>query len=157
MRLLIIRHGEIQNFSPDEKGPSLSQGGKQDLAKVRDFLKLQKVIPHRLLSSPARRALETAEILNKLWSLPVEEVSWLRPGVSVSEIEASLLRENTQTQEILALVSHQPALGYFLSNLLWQEKKPAFDLSRGSSIFLDYDPIKSQAKIHWMVSPYLLA
>lgn len=157
MKLLIIRHGEVKNFALDPLGPALSEQGIEDLAKVKEFIELQGVRPGRLFTSPMRRALQTAQILNEVWSLKIEEVPWLRPGVLVPEMEAGLLKESTEPGKApLVLVSHQPGLGNFIAQLLWKEEGQFFNLSRGSGVFLDLDLENLKAKMLWMISPELL-
>jgi phosphohistidine phosphatase len=104
MDLILWRHAEAEEGPPDLERRLTAKGHKQ-AARVAAWL-LQR-LPAKLtvLSSPALRALATAEALG----LPVKTVDRLAPGASVRAIlEAAGWPER---KSAVILVGHQPDLG----------------------------------------------
>jgi phosphohistidine phosphatase len=65
-QIILVRHGKTLDFSEfngmDFDLP-LSERGKNSLSIVAKYLRLIGVKPDKLISSPSRRTLQTAEIL----------------------------------------------------------------------------------------------
>lgn len=63
--ILIMRHGKSSwkdSSLPDNKRP-LKKRGRKDSARIGELLKKHDLIPDLLLSSPAKRARQTAEVV----------------------------------------------------------------------------------------------
>ena len=109
MYLLIMRHGRAPSNSNDFDrilSPAVYRGVRKIARCVRK--KVAKL--DRILCSPLRRTVQTAEIINKLSypSAPLELCDDLAPGASCEVIAEKL---NTMQVEGLMLVSHQPFVG----------------------------------------------
>ncbi len=62
-KLILVRHAQAEGSSPDgDLGRSLTENGKADMLKVAEELK-EDFFPDIILSSPAKRAFETANII----------------------------------------------------------------------------------------------
>lgn len=96
----------------------LTADGVRRMQRAALGLKRLGVAPELILSSPLRRAGETAEILVPILArdLPIEIYPPLAPGNPVSEV-ISGLRMYRRAHHLL-LVGHQPALGELASQLL---------------------------------------
>ena len=71
MEFYLIRHGQsVNNASPDalEPDPGLTNLGREQADRVGNSLKAKGI--HRLYCSPMLRALQTAEIIGRILSLP---------------------------------------------------------------------------------------
>ncbi|MBT4159877.1 MAG: histidine phosphatase family protein [Gammaproteobacteria bacterium] len=86
-RILLVRHGQAAGTYTDEMDPGLSEFGQQQARTVADYLTGE--MPLTLISSPLKRAKETAEPLRQKYDakLGIEErVSEIpSPGLSLSE------------------------------------------------------------------------
>jgi phosphohistidine phosphatase len=135
----------------DELGPPLSKEGQEEVKKLVHLLRGQAFRPEGLWTSPLRRALQTSEILQKLWEVTPYPVDWLKPGVEPSKILKEL---STLKQQSIAVVGHLPTLGWLFSTLLWGLPPKEISLPRASAALLQvksWGP--SGAKIQWLLHP----
>ncbi|MCD6332590.1 MAG: histidine phosphatase family protein [Bacteroidales bacterium] len=110
--LFLTRHGKTNRREPGMKDfdRALTDRGKSDvLLVVRELKKLQ-LIPELLLSSPARRAVETTgQILQEWPSLQVKTLDFLY-GYFTWETFISQLQLNCGGTNRLMVVGHNPAM-----------------------------------------------
>lgn len=96
---------------------ALTPQGKAKMVRAAQGLRKIKVRPDAILTSPLRRARETAEILaDGLGGIKIEVLEELAPGTELFSVVAALRRYHGL--KALALVGHQPDLGYLASFLL---------------------------------------
>ena len=75
-QLFLIRHAESSWNHPqlaDIDSP-LKKGGKRDASVMGERLRSMKIKPHLILSSPAKRALSTANIISKEIGYPKDDI-----------------------------------------------------------------------------------
>ena len=94
-RLYLIRHAKTSwsNQLLSDYDRPLSERGKRDAPKIGEVLKTKKVKPDLLISSTAKRALETAKILSNVLDYPIENI-----------VEESVIYEAT-TQNLLNVIN----------------------------------------------------
>ena len=113
MRIFLIRHGEASGM--------LTTNGQGQVSRTADFLKsleldLSKTV---LLTSPVRRAVESAEIIQKTLNLgEVAPKSWLSDGAN-DNTEACLAQFVADHADLVAIiaVSHMPEIEELLGRL----------------------------------------
>lgn len=88
--LYIIRHAQADNTQPDLER-SLTRTGQDQAHWVAQQLKQEKIIPDAILSSPATRALQTAQIVSA-------DLNW------VQQIQTDPIIYSGDQTEILALI-----------------------------------------------------
>ncbi len=125
MLLLIVRHARAGEQDPtrypDDAERPLTKEGKRIHARVSEELARRGLVPDAILSSPWKRAWQTAEIMAKEFS---GEKSRLQPKSAPSlaqapEIEAIRAEiEGLGGSGTIALVGHEPWLGQLASLLL---------------------------------------
>ncbi len=123
MDLILWRHAEAEDASPDERR-RLTPKGREQAARVGRWLHV-RLPEYRLLCSPAVRAKETAEGL----AAPFEILPELYGGASVQD----LLETSgwPRAEGAVILVGHQPLLGEVAAYLMtrrtesWPMKKGA--------------------------------
>jgi phosphohistidine phosphatase len=104
MDLILWRHAEAEDGPPDLERRLTAKGQKQ-AARVAQWLQQRLPAKFTVLSSPARRALATAEALGA----PVRTVGALAPGARVRALlEAAGWPER---KSAVVVVGHQPDLG----------------------------------------------
>lgn len=120
MDIILFRHGKAQDRAlglPDF-GRRLIPTGRERTLKALDFLRerLQPSLHIDIYTSPAARALETAQLL--LEGLALKEPLRILPGIysgDGKELFASLVQ---QEEHVLALVvGHEPDLGFFCRHM----------------------------------------
>jgi uncharacterized phosphatase len=103
--IYLIRHGQTQgnregNWLGARSVDKLSEYGKKQARYTARYLKEKNIDASKIFSSPAARALEHAEILQKRLDLPIEKLN------SLSEINLGILEDRTREQG-LRLVSEE--------------------------------------------------
>ena len=128
MDLVLWRHAEAESGEPDE-GRKLTQKGEKQAKRVAEWLHNRLPESAKILSSPAKRAQQTAQALAEASHRKVRTVEALAPAATVDEIlDAVGWNAGKGT---LVVIGHQPALGRVASRLLagverdWTIKKGA--------------------------------
>jgi phosphohistidine phosphatase len=111
MDLILWRHAEADDASPDIKR-ELTDRGRQQAARVADWLSPRLPPDIRIMVSPAARALQTAQALGRDY----EVVSALAPGASADAMLAAAGWPDADYPVLL--VGHQPTLGQVAMQLL---------------------------------------
>jgi len=112
--LILWRHGEAR----DAEGPvadadrELTKRGLQQAQQIAEWLRRQPLRKVAVLSSPAKRAVQTAEALG----LPFKVKTQLGVGASTADLLGAA--DWPDHPGAIILVSHQPALGRLASLLL---------------------------------------
>ena len=120
MDLILWRHAEAEDGKPDLARELTDKGHKQAV-RMAKWLRERLPQDYRLLSSPAARALQTAQALDA-----PKIVDSLAPGASLKDL---LKAAHWPSDGTVVLVGHQPDLGracaYLVSgaNVEWSLKK----------------------------------
>ena len=117
--LYLVRHAiaEPRGETPDAERRLTVQGARR-MRRAALGLKRLGLVPDLILSSPLRRAEETAGILLPILSpdVSIEIYEPLAPGCPVPQVISGL--QKYRRAHRLVLVGHQPALGELASQLL---------------------------------------
>ncbi len=112
LRLFILRHGKSDwgTGQPDFERP-LAERGRTAAKRVGAWMKDQGMMPDRVISSPARRARETAESVCRTLGLKEGGICFDERiyGGSVAEMLACLADHASDARQVL-LVGHNPGL-----------------------------------------------
>jgi phosphohistidine phosphatase len=126
--LVLWRHAEAESGEPDE-GRKLTQKGEKQARRVAEWLHNRLPESAKILTSPAKRAQQTAHALAEVSHRKVRTVEALAPAATVDEILDGV--GWAAGKGTLVVVGHQPALGRVASRLLagverdWTIKKGA--------------------------------
>jgi phosphohistidine phosphatase len=116
MRLVLVRHAEAAPGSPDELR-TLTDGGRAQARALGDRLRAEGIRPDAVLTSPLRRARQTAEALGL--GEP-EEDDRLAPGMT-AEAARAVVEERGGT---VVVVGHQPDCSRVAGALTGGEEPP---------------------------------
>jgi phosphohistidine phosphatase len=120
--LIIWRHAEAEDVSQTDVDlhRALTKRGHKAARKMAKWLRKRLPKGHLVLSSPARRCLETADALNKDLKKSerhvIEIADYLGTYSSAEAILAHIA--NQPTQQSLVIVGHQPHLSTLIAKLL---------------------------------------
>jgi len=103
MRLVIVRHAEAAPGEPDESRP-LTPNGLEQARVLGRRLRTELGVPEAVLSSPLRRARETAAALDLGEPEPSEH---LAPGASAEGVREAVAGRG----DTVVVVGHQPDCG----------------------------------------------
>ena len=165
MELYLIRHADAFQKDPDRwthdnKRPLTPEGEKEFRLAARG---LARMVPRAdvILSSPARRAWHTAEILSELdfWPapkpLPVVAASRRR----ASPEKATLALEDYAEAKYVAVVGHRPRLQELAAYLLTGESDGLeIKIRKGGVMCIRFDgaPAPGTGKLRWLLTPKAL-
>lgn len=117
MDLILWRHAEAADGVPDLTRP-LTARGKKQAQQVGKWLRARLPAHTRILVSPARRALQTAQALTEEFAVVRE----LAPGADAAALLAAA--GWPESKSAVLIVGHQPALGLVASMLIAGEPMP---------------------------------
>ena len=121
MDLILWRHADAEDAGAGgDLARALTKRGRKQSERMGEWLRERITSEWRVLSSPARRAVQTAQGLG----MPFEERSALAPDASV----AAILREAQwpDGKRSVVVVGHQPTLGEVAAKLLGTHEDIAF-------------------------------
>ena len=112
-RLVVIRHAKSSWKDPGARDfdRPLNRRGKTDAPEMGRRLARRSLVPDRLFSSPAKRAIRTAEIIARAIGFPVGRITRMDRlyGAGVADLIA-VLQGLDDVEETVFLVGHNPGL-----------------------------------------------
>ncbi len=161
MNVYLLRHAHAldigqEGVQNDEDRP-LSEEGHRQMRVVSEAVKRLGLKFDQVLSSPLRRAQETARDLCKLAGVPETALltcEQLEPGVSSKKLMKRL--RGLEANDVV-LVGHAPDLGEHTTWLVGS-KKARLEIAKGGLAFVRCDgpPRKGAGTLVWLVTPELL-
>jgi len=159
MQIYLLRHGIASDGTPgkpDSERPLTSEG-KKELRKLLQFAREAGVKPSLLLSSPYRRALDTARLAESELGCAggILETRTLTPAGNPAEVWQEI-RIHKDEKAIL-LASHEPLMGMMLGYLLGGINVIT-DFKKGALARVDMDSFQLQPRgvFKWMIHPKML-
>lgn len=157
MELYLLRHAIAEPRSAgDDALRALTPKGRERLRAAAAGLRQLDVEVEALLSSPFRRAWETAEIVR-------EELGWPSPEpldalAATASAAECLLALRRREEGSLALVGHEPHLSRLASLLLTgDERATRIDLRKAGALRLDLlRPEPGSATLRWLATSRML-
>ena len=120
MQLILWRHAEAEDHNPKgDLARALTKHGRNQAARMAEWLKPRLVGDWRILVSPAKRALETVEPLGRDFAI-VDEIAPEAPARNV--LRAASWPHSAHD---IVIVGHQPTLGEVASMIFVGEEGEA--------------------------------
>lgn len=156
--LFVVRHGIAMEAAPGvaDADRALTAVGARRITRVAMGLHWLGVRPDAILSSPLRRAEQTAQRLQRVL-LPDQEVeifAALAPGHDPSDVAKGLHAQRGARQ--LVLVGHQPDLGALVSYLVTGSSTLArFEFKKGGAAAIELPALSARAigRLLWFLTP----
>jgi phosphohistidine phosphatase len=137
MDLILWRHAEACDAEPGESDMerALTAKGHKQARRMADWLTAQLPEGCRILVSPAKRALQTVEPLNRKFKI----VAALEPGADADDVLQAVNWPNAK--EPVLVVGHQPTLGQ-VAALLMSGEPQDWDIKKANCWWLvQRDPL----------------
>jgi phosphohistidine phosphatase len=160
MRLLIVRHAiaeDQEEFAvrglPDSERP-LTAAGKTKMIEAATGLREVAPKLDYLITSPFKRAAETAAIVAKALGLPrPEPIDVLTPERHPREFFEWL--KTQPPAKGVGVVGHEPHLGQLISWCLTGTVAARFELKKGGVAYIDFpdEPEKGKGVLSWLLTP----
>ena len=160
MQVYLLRHGisEEERVGLSDADRALTSEGRRKLRQTLQAAARADVKPTLILSSPLKRAMQTAEIAKEVLICKNGIVSTraLLPG-STSDQVWEEIRDNKNEPSVV-LVGHNPLFASLAGYLLGQPELQV-DFKKGAILRLDMEGFSSQPKgiLHWYLTSKLAA
>ena len=160
MELYLFRHGIAEDAAPGgrDEDRALTAEGKRKLREILKLASTAAVRPSLILSSPYKRALETAAIAIKslAYTGDLVKTQAIVPHANAHELWEEVRMHRTETS--LLLVSHEPLLSSAAAFLL-NSGGLRIDFKKGAILRIDIDGFSSQpcGVLKWYLTPRLVA
>ena len=163
MDVLVVRHAiALDREEAEERGVldrdrPITSKGRSRMRQVARALARRSPELSAIISSPLRRAVETAELLSERYErLHPTASDALLPEARPSEL-AQLLADAGFTAAV-AVVGHEPHLSTWVGWCLSGEARSLVELRKGGACLLRFDgtPGPAQARLLWLVTPAIL-
>ncbi len=157
MNLYVLRHASAgtRRLNPviDVKRP-LDKEGKQQCMLIGSYLNALKLQFDLVLSSPLKRALQTASLVGTEvgYDSKIEVTDALAPEASLAAFQ-EMLNELNGRDNVL-LVGHNPNLPHFIGSLITTPGRAAVRLRKGAIARVDCT--RRPGTLHWLVDPRIL-
>ena len=157
MRVYILRHAIAEDAAPggSDAARALTAEGKQKLRIVLERARDAGVRPSVILTSPLKRALQTAELAAAALGVKRELIATqaLAPSSTPPRVWNEI---RAQHAEKVLIAGHEPLLSQVVGFLL---RCPALqlDLKKGALVSLEVDSGESEprATLKWVLTPKL--
>jgi len=153
MQIYLLRHGIAEDLRPgmSDADRALTAEGKE---KLRRVLKRAPVEPSLILSSPLKRAIETAGVAAEVlgYEGKIVRIEALVPHGSPYDLWDELRQRQSETAVVLA--SHEPLMSSMAAFLL---ESPALqvDMKKAALVRIDCERLgqKPGGILKWMLTP----
>lgn len=156
LEVYLQRHGVAEESSPGgrDSDRALTPEGKRKLRSVLRAAKKAAVRPALILTSPYKRAVQTAELAAQVLTCPggVLQTDALKPGASPQEAWAEI-RAHSHARRIL-LTGHEPLFSQLAAHLL-DSPGLRIDFKKGAILRIDFEPAGAapRGELKWMITP----
>lgn len=145
MQIYFIRHAHALSRNEWEDYDifrPLSEKGVERAEKAFSrFCELFKK-PDVIITSEASRALKTAEIMSKHTGSGILKEPLLNPGAEILDYESVIKTYDTDPEQTIALIGHEPDLSKFISFYI-SEGELYLIMKKGSICYVDNNALKA--------------
>jgi phosphohistidine phosphatase len=157
MEIYLMQHGDYLTKEQDSE-ESLCPEGIEKMKKIEQALKRISIHVNQIITSPKKRARQTAEIVAySVGSSPdkIIETPLLKPLTPPGET-IEYLSQFSHLNSLL-LVGHLPSLARIASSLLMNGSQEVIHFERGGIVRIDLDTFPTHAgQLRWYLTPELL-
>lgn len=163
MELFILRHGEAgqrSTSSASDRKRALTSTGKLEISEIAKALKIIGLKFDLILTSPLKRAYDTATIVSKVFNIVNKVQVW--DELAPEGQKTDLYRKISELKEeyIVLMVGHQPLLGEIANDMIHKGKSSPCNLvlKKGGimRIRLLTRGNVPRGELRWLMSPGLL-
>src|SRR5579863_289927 len=155
MQVYLLRHGVAEKDRPglSDADRALTQDGRRKLRQVLKAAEEAQVQPSLILTSPLKRAVETAEIAREVLSYKKEilRTKALQPGSTPEQVWEEIRVHHDEPA--LMLVGHNPLFAE-LSGYLLGSSQMQVDFKKGALLRVDFEQFRAQPKgiLRWYLT-----
>ena len=158
MEIYLLRHGiaEDRSTTGRDADRKLTEEGKQKLRRVMERAHAAGVNPSLILSSPLKRAIETAEIAARElgYEGKILRVNSLTPGSSPQDVWEEI--RNHPDEPAILLAGHEPLFSATVSSMLGSTRVMV-EFKKAAIVRIDFEALGASPAgvLQWMLTPKL--
>ena len=154
MEIYLMQHGEAYAKDKDPER-SLTLKGEEQIHLSAQALKKMDVKFNLIISSPKKRARQTAEIVAAEMGYPqdgIEATETLEPTVPAKDTLSYLATHGDKNRIFIA--GHLPSLGEIVSTLVCDRSHVSFHFEMGGVARIDVEELKAHnGELRWFLTP----
>ena len=156
MEIYLLRHATAENAGPgvSDSERSLTPEGREKLARVLKRARSAGVSPDVILSSPYKRAMQTAEMAAQAleFSGEIERTGNLEPNASPFDAWEEIRTRRAEGSVLLA--SHEPLMSSMAAFLL-NSPALALDMKKAGLVRIDCEKTgpRPHGELKWIITP----
>jgi len=160
MEVYLVRHGIAEDGGPKtpDVDRALTPEGRRKLRQILELSSAAGVEPSLILTSPLRRAVQTAEIARDVFKYanPIVRCKALSPGGSVEQVWDEVRAHRDESA--LLLVGHNPQFSE-LAGYLLGAREMRVDFKKGAILRIDFESFtaRPQGILRWYLTGKLAA
>jgi phosphohistidine phosphatase len=135
MHVYVLRHADAEPHAASDAERRLTPKGEVQAAQVARFCESHGVKPDVILSSPLRRAQQTAKVVAAKLDATLLTADWLACGAEPEDVVAKLAGHRKASA--VMLVGHEPDLGRLVAYLVGTRHGEAFHIRKASLTALE--------------------
>src|SRR5260221_14063821 len=143
MLLYLLRHADADTPAPSDAARPLSDKGIDQAKKVARFCEAHDMQLSLILTSPLRRAHDTAKPVAAVLRAELVVVPWLASGMHPQAALEELRAYRTQSS--VMLVGHEPDFSQLAAHLLGLPTNNAIHVRKASLTLLELDVFRAGA------------
>ncbi len=143
MLLYLLRHADAEAQAESDEARQLTRKGREQAHKVARFLEAHELHLSLVLSSPLRRAHETAQAVAGQMRAELLVVPWLACGMHPEAALEELKAYRSQTS--VMLVGHEPDFSQLAAHLLGLPSNAQFHVRKASLSLIDLPVLRGSA------------
>ncbi len=163
MRVILLRHGIAHDRAdpacPADPERELTVEGQKKTRKVARGLREIGCAPTRILTSPYRRARETADLVAEAFGLDASKVTLtesLLPEAAPHALFQQLYAFHNADEEVLC-AGHAPNLDKVIAVALTGERSPVTALKKAGAALLNIEDLpRTKGSLVWLMPPKVL-
>jgi len=154
MEIYLMQHGESYSKDNDPER-SLTPQGEEQINLSAKALKKMDVRCDLIISSPKKRARQTAEIIAMVLGYPQDEIKvteTLDPTVPAKDVLSYLTSYSLKNRVFLA--GHLPSLGEIASALVSDKSQISVHFEMGGIVRIDVEELHAHSgDMRWLLTP----
>lgn len=140
MLLYLLRHADADTVAESDDARCLSEKGLAQAKKVARFCETHDLRPAQILSSPVRRAHETALLVSAHLRSELTIEKWLACGMH-PETALAELRDRRKHESVM-IVGHEPDFSRLVAHLLALPGDDRISVRKASLTLLDLESFR---------------
>jgi phosphohistidine phosphatase len=140
MQLYLLRHADADTRAETDEARALSEKGEAQSKKVARFCETHEVMISPILTSPVRRAFQTAEIVGNHLHVEIISVPWLacgmRPQLALDELK------KFRAKESVMIVGHEPDFSALVAYLIGLPSNSQVQIRKASLTLVEVETLE---------------